>query len=311
MSTLVTGAAGFIGSHLVRELFRNGHDVVGHIHHSLPKSLEDISGKVKFVRTDIESFPEIVEIVKTHNVKYIFHTAALLSTESEAAPPMRSINTNIIGTMNLFEVSRLMDVEKIIFTSSAAVFSGIRDIDDDSTKYPSNSIYGAAKLFNELSGLWYYNKYGLDFLGARFPNVYGRGRVNGSDAFCSQFIEKVALSQPVVLPYQDFVSDWLYVKDAVRSLLMLFGTKDAEKRVYNISGGMHSIEEAVNIVKKLIPDADIKFAPQAKPFMFQKTSFDDVYARQEIGWAPVYSLEDGIKEIIIETRSHSHQQENT
>ncbi len=306
MSILVTGSAGFIGFNLVRELVKREYDVVGLIHRSSPKSLEDIANKVKFVRSNIESFPEVIDAVKTFNVEYIFHTAAMLSAESEAAPPMRSINTNIIGTMNLLEASRLLDIEKIVFTSTAAVFSGIRNINDDSIKYPFNSIYGSAKLFGELSGLWYHNKYGIDFRGVRFPNVYGRGRTKGSDAFCSQFIEKAALGKSFEIPYKDFVSDWLYIKDAVRSLIMLFDAKQPKKRIYNISGGIHSIEEAVSIVKKLIPDADIRFDPQAKPFIFQKTSFDDTYAREEIGWAPAYSLEDGIREIIEDTRSQGH-----
>jgi nucleoside-diphosphate-sugar epimerase len=307
MSTLVTGAAGFIGSPLVRELVMREHDVVGLIHRSSPKSLEDIADKVKFVRGSIESFPELIDIIKTHDVKYVFHTAAMLSAESEAAPPMTSININIIGTMNILEASRLMDIRRIVFTSTAAVFSGLRDINDNSMKYPFHSIYGSAKLFNELSGLWYYSKYGLDFRGVRFPNVYGRGRTKGSDAFCSQFIEKVALGHRAEIPYPEFVSDWLYVNDAVRSLIMLFNAKEPKKRVYNIAGGIHTIQEAISIVKKIIPGSDIKFAPQAKPFPFPKTTFDDTYARQELGWTPTYSLEEGIKELINETRAQTRQ----
>jgi UDP-glucose 4-epimerase len=175
MTYLVTGGTGFIGAQVVRKLVEAEEKVVIFDISRNMRFLADIMDEITFVQGSVANFDEVLDAVKNYKITRIFHTAALLSG-STVVVPLKTARVNGLGIANVLEASRMMDVERLVFTSTVGVFTyGLTgDIDDDSEKYPI-SPYGATKVMGELYGLWYHRTYGLDFRGVRFSLVYGSG----------------------------------------------------------------------------------------------------------------------------------------
>lgn len=164
MAVLVTGGEGFIGSALVKKLLDRGEKVVIfdiQTGESFMKGKKTIS-----IKGDITNWHEVLNVVQEYKIKNIFHLAAMLSSPSEDNP-WASINLNAIGTFHVLEADRLFQVKKVIFTSSMAVYNGLSPdtiVTDDTMQRPP-IIYGVAKVFSELLGLYYHKKFGIDFRG--------------------------------------------------------------------------------------------------------------------------------------------------
>ncbi|MFQ6076732.1 MAG: NAD-dependent epimerase/dehydratase family protein [Candidatus Bathyarchaeia archaeon] len=306
MATMVTGGTGFVSSRLVRKLVEQGEDVVVFDISPNFKFIADIIDKTEFVQGDITNLSEVIDAIKVHDVEYIYHAAALLHGVCRVVP-VRAVNVNGVGMANVLEASRLMDVKKIVFTSTIAVFGDFPgEIYDDSPKYPM-SPYGALKLLGELYGLWYHRTYGLDFRGVRFPLVYGAGDPYAYHTV-SRIIENPALGKPVEFPFpSDRIGTWLYVKDAVDALMLVLGAeeKKVKKRVYNVEGVSCSFQELADIVRKFVPDAVIKFAPKEEGPPSGRL-FHGTCLKEELGWRPSYTMEEGVKETIDEVRGSPH-----
>jgi nucleoside-diphosphate-sugar epimerase len=309
---MITGGTGFIASYLVRRFIERGEKVVVFDFSSNFTFIKDLKEKIKFIQGDVSNFDEVINAIRENDVESIFHMASILIGASNIVP-LRATKVNAIGTANILEASRIMDLKKVIFTSSFSVFSeylnssqNLTVIDDESPKYPSgnNGIYGATKLLGELYGLWYAQRYGLEFRGVRYWLVYGPG-----DPYTyhpSRIITYPALGRPVEIPYPpNFTSNWLYVKDASEALIRLFDAQICLKKIYNIGGENCAYQEVASKVQQIIPDAIIKFKyDESTPL--KGALFQDSYARDELGWKPLYSLEKGIQETIDETRTEGH-----
>ena len=120
------------------------------------------------------------------------------------------------------------------------------------------------------------------------------------DRLCSLLIEKSAFGEPIEVDIADAVTDWLYIKDAINSLLLARGAKNLKKRVYNIGGSSHNTREVAEVVKKFIPDAEIKL--EVKKTFPWPPSFDCSRAREEIGYNPSFTIEEGVQDFIEEVR---------
>lgn len=303
MSVLVTGGGGFIGSYLARELVRKGREVVAFDASPDTSLIKDVLGKVKFVQGDVSDLVDVVGTVRRENVQDVYHTGALLIEDCEAKP-VRALKVNVEGTVNVLEAARLSDVKRVVFISTAGVFSPDlpTPIGDDAPKYPT-TVYGATKVLCELYGLKYLRSYGVDFRALRFPIVYGAGRTRGGSAWGSRLIEEPALGRPAQIPYRpEGVSAWLYVKDAVRALILARDAADPKKRIYNIAGDSCSIAEVAETVKTFIPQADIRYGAQR---LESRASYDDSNARKELGWSQAYPLRKGVEDHINEARKRA------
>jgi nucleoside-diphosphate-sugar epimerase len=297
---MVTGGTGFIFSRLVRKLVEQGEEVVVFDISPNFKFIADIRDKITFIQGDITHLDELIEAIKTHEVENIYNAAALLSGICHVVP-VRAVHVNGVGMVNVLEASRLMDVKKILFTSSIAVFTGNQgDVYDNTPKYPI-SPYGSLKLLGELYGLWYQRTYGLDFRGVRYPLLYGAGDPYAYHAM-SRLIENPALGKPVELPIQpDRKGNWLYVKDAVNATIQVLNADESKvkTRVYNIEGETCSFGEVAEIVRKIIPDAVIKFSRKGIPL---GGLFKGSCLKEELKWKLLYTVEEGVKETIEEIR---------
>jgi nucleoside-diphosphate-sugar epimerase len=300
MSILVGGGGGFIGSHLVRKLVERGEDVV--IFDLSPNMvlLRDLVDKVKIVRGDATNIVDILHTVKRYDVKDIYHLIALLADVSQENP-LLALKVNVESTLNFFEAARILNLKKIVFASSVAVYDPKEPppVPESAALRPS-SVYGATKALSEFYGMHYHKLFGVDFRTLRFTTIYGLGKFGGSTGICSILIEKSALAQPVKVDAADAVTDWLYIKDAVNSLLLARQVDHPKQRIYNIGGSTHSVREVAGIVKRFVPDASIEL--EAKRVFPWPPSYDFTKAQEELGYKPLFNINDGVKDFIEETR---------
>jgi nucleoside-diphosphate-sugar epimerase len=257
------------------------------------------------IRGDILDVTELLDSIKKYDVEYIIHLAYLLIPESQEKPS-KAIKINCEGTSNIFEVARITDVKRVVWASSIAVYGpaeyyGNRPVNEDAPTKPMN-VYGACKVLNEFMGEYYYDTYKLDNIGLRFTVVYGPGRTRGVTAFASQLIENPALGKPVKVPYGDQKIDWQYVKDAVKAIILACNVTQTKRRVFNTCGDLRTVREAAEYIKKLIPEAIIEVEPGVMGWQME---FDITMAKEELGYSPSYTMEEGIKEHINIVRSRA------
>jgi len=301
LTSLVTGCCGFIGSNLIRSLLIEKEKVVGFDISPDTKRIGNLLDHVKLVQGDVADIGEVLQVVRKHEVDTVFHLASLLTLDSEASP-WKALKTNVDGTVNILEVSRLCDIAKVIFPSTRAVFGSEnhKPAGDDDAMRP-NSVYGVTKVLCEQYGLKYFSLYGLDFRSVRLDMVYGRGRATGRSTFGTKLIEYPALGKPVKIPYgPEESTDWLYVKDAVRALRLIRDATTLKRRIYNMNGERRSLGEVAEIVRKNVPSAVIDFEPGKTKLNQIYPLIDDGEARKDLGWSPEFTVEDGVRDHIQE-----------
>jgi threonine 3-dehydrogenase len=306
---LITGGSGFIGLQLAQELVKEGNRIVI-FDPTVPMPIGGAEeGAVIHVRGDVTSLPQVLNAVRDFKADSIIHLAALLSEPSEANP-WASININAMGTYNVLEAARLFAAKKVLFTSSMAVYVNSRfrvEVADEETIQRPQIIYGVLKTFGENLGLYYHEKFGIDFRGVRLPNLIGPNLITaGFGQYNSKIIESAMLGTPfeVSVP-EDTVIPVLYIKDAIKSLLMLYRAKEERllTRVYNV-GQIMPPPRTIDIVataKKYFPDAQITFKPNPRSVAIVGSTPREIKgdrAQKEWDWSASYSLEEAVKDFI-------------
>jgi threonine 3-dehydrogenase len=315
MSKLITGGTGFLGSQLAYLLVDRGEDVILFDINVNWNRIKKIKDKVKVIQGNLANWPEVLNVVKETKPEGVFHLGSMLSLPSQANP-WASFQVNVCGTMHVLEAARLLDVEKVVFTSSFATFAlGLSQrVTDESLQRPT-SMYGCGKLYCELLGMFYRSRFGLDFRTFRSPGLVGPGvNTPGAIQFAPLMIEYAALSKP----YECYVTEDtcftppLYFKDAVRALDMLYhAPRESIKTInYNVCGPKETktAGQLKAAICKHIPDASITFKPDEEVVEYLKKYrpgqvFDDKNAREEWEWEPIYDdLETIVKDYIYEVR---------
>jgi UDP-glucose 4-epimerase len=296
MKVLVTGAGGFVGSYLLPALVERGHSVVA-TDLRLPGDAVATEA-VHWIALDVSRPEEVYRVMLGTRPQAVIHLVSWLAAPCEANP-LRGWEINFLSTQYLLDAGLAAGLERFVFSSSISVFGrGVPEpVRDDAVKEPA-TIYGQTKLACEHLLRWYRNKHGMTVGAARFPWVYGPGRETGITAlYSSKLLDAIARHQPLDIDFPEETGDWLYVRDAVKALLLLLDSDSLPQVAYNIMGGLYSVREAMEIAKRVEPRAQITFRqgtrPSDNPYPL---SYDDSAARHDLGWAPDYSLEAGIRE---------------
>jgi UDP-glucose 4-epimerase len=311
MAYLVTGGAGFIGSHIVRDLVREGEQVV--VYDWFPErsglerllSEEEIKSNVKIVHGDVTNFAQLIRTLQENKVDKVIHMAALMLLEVNANP-LLGVKVNCEGTVSVFEAARFLGLKKVVWPSSGSVF-GPADkypeeyIPNDAPHYPQN-IYGAAKSFDEFVAAYYSDRYGLDITALRFVMVYGAGQVRGrTAAIMRQLVYNPALGKPGKVPAAgDNILGWTYVDDAAKATVIASKVSQTRTKAYSVRGDIHTVQEIADYVKELIPDADITLLPleRSASHTIMTCKYDTSLIEEELGYRPQWTMKKGIKETI-------------
>lgn len=298
---MVTGGNGFLGSCLVKEMLNDGYEVSIFDIHDQNKFLT--AEEKKYVQTykgDLGNISHVMDSVAKYRPQIIFHLGTMLSLPSNN-DPQSAYRINAGGTINVLEAARIFDVNKIIYSSSIAVYGrDIKgDVIDDYTLQRPNTAYGVYKTFSELIGHFYFNKYGVDFRTLRFSSIVGPGsKVKHVSVYNSWAIEKSYFGEP----YDIFVESHtkcpiIYFKDAVRGLKILCEAPEnnIRTRCYNLIGMEVKAKELEASIKRKMPHAQLHYKPEKEAMDFftplQAISFDDSRIREELGFELKYDLD--------------------
>ncbi|MFC1897656.1 NAD-dependent epimerase/dehydratase family protein [Chloroflexota bacterium] len=308
MTYLITGGTGLIGTHVIQLLVQDGarvviYDINPARNRMIDSLLERQGGNnIEIIRGDILDLAYLIHIVQEYKVNRIIHLAAL--QEVYAGNPLIAITQiNCIGTINILETARILGMEKVVWMSSQTVFSqGQKNITDD-TLHDPRSIYAATKSFSEQVAKYYFSEYGVDNIGIRPGTVYGaelstlaRG---GSWSMTKELMVNPALGKPGEITSGRSV-DWMYVEDVARAIVMASKAKTTKSRIFNVTGDFRTMDEAINHVKKLIPDAELTVTPRPN---IPSEKRDSSGAKREIGFEFQWTMEQGIEKTIKDVRN--------
>ncbi len=316
-TVIVTGATGFVGSHLIRQLLnQGGNTIVASTHSGSKKNLEDVAGKLTFAAADIGNFSNVLRMVDQYKPVTIYAIGAMRGPQCDADPEA-GIRANALGTFHILEAARLFGVRQVIFAGSQSIFSAAHPTDKvlhDYTTTRPETIYAAAKLFSENLGLCYRRLHGIDFRGLRLATVLGPGsETHGYLEYFNKAIEESVKGKP----YAVYVAPRsrvpiIHVEDAARALIELAAEpRECIKTVNYIVLGQPetpSAQDLMDAIRAKIPDAQLSFQVNEE---FQKMldsnivkPFDDTYARTEWGWKGNYDLPATVDSFLTDKSKH-------
>lgn len=299
MKIIVTGGAGFIGSHLVDKLIELGHKVVVLDNLSTGKK-ENINKKAKFYKVDILS-PKIFEIFKKERPKIVYHFAAQINVRKSVENPLFDAKTNILGSLNILEACKKFKVKKIIFASTGGAIYGEAKKIPTPEDYQPNPIspYGIAKLTIENYLKFYKENFGLDFVSLRFSNVYGpRQDPKGEAGVVAIFIDKLLKGKrPIIFGNGNQTRDFIFVGDVIDACLKVLNYRGKEK-IFNVGTGIEtSINKLYRIIAKFLNSKiEPKYAP-SKPGDLKRSCLDISKIKRKLRWKAKFNLEKGLKKL--------------
>jgi len=295
MKILVTGGAGFIGSHVADLLVNTDYEVCIIDNLSSGKK-ENVNKSAKFYQNDLSDFKKIEEIIENERPEAIYHLAAHIDVRKSLENPIFDANMNIVNSLNLLELSSKYNVGKFIFSSTGGAIyeNGGKMPSEENDKELPESPYGCSKLAVEKYLNYYHKVHGLEYTILRYSNVFGpRQNAKGEAGVISIFLDKMMEGKHPTIFGGEQTRDFVYVEDvAIANLLAL---KDSKCSTYNVSTAKEtSINQLFEKVNSLF---DNKFKPvysAAKKGEVFRSCMSHDKIEKELGWRPNTSLDDGL-----------------
>ena len=298
MKYVVTGGAGFIGSHLTEKLIKQGGvvTVLDNLNTGKEKNLELIKEKIEFVKGSILDTKLLEEITK--NVDGVFHQAALASVQDSFTKPDEYYDVNVNGTENVFKLSKKHDF-KVVYASSSSVYGNPTRIPtkESDDKNPINP-YAETKLKAEELATQY-SKMGVSVIGLRYFNVFGKRQSKEYAGVIKLFLEQIRNELPPKINGNGTQSrDFVHVDDVVNANIMSMNS-DVTHEFFNV--GTNSSITVRDLAKTVIEASGLDIEPIFGPGLegdVDKTIANIDLIKQKIGWKPSVMLVDWLKEII-------------
>ena len=306
MKILITGGAGFIGSHLVEALSKQEHRVVV-IDNLSSGDLKNLPIFTKFYKTDITNYQELKEIFEKEKPEIIFHFAAQINLRKSVENPIHDAKVNIIGSLNLLELAKKHNIKKFIFSSTGAIY-GTNLIPNQENQPPlPQSPYTLSKLTIERYLKLYKKNHNLDYVSLRYSNVYGpRQNPKGEAGVVAIFLDKMLKNQqPEIFGSGEQTRDYVYVKDVVNANLIAM---EKGQGTYNIATSKQTnVIEIFNQLNNLFNRKFKKVHTQEKPGEQEHSCLNFEKAKNQLNWIPRTNLEEGIIKTYNWFINHKHQ----
>ena len=306
MTVMVTGGTGFIGKRIISKLLDLGEKVVCFDLTPLNPNMVTGSDNLNNYRGDVTQIPHLLEAVNTFNVDRIIHMAALLPPDTEDRPHFGML-VNIQGTNNVFEVARWTGVKRVVYASSIAVYGvqetfGDRLINEDDVTSPIN-VYGMTKAANDFSAGKYRSNWDMDIRGVRICTVFGHGRVTGMTGMIGGLLMSLpAVGKSVSMDFDpEEQSPMIHAEDAAEIFVQVAMASQLNHPLYISGGHLATIRDMADIVKSIIPEAEIAMGNRPVPHVYK---VDNSRMLADIGYE-MAPLRTRILEHINEARSEA------
>jgi len=298
MKYVVTGGAGFIGSHITKKLVERGDvvTVIDNMNTGKKKNLESVIDKINFVKGDILDIDLLEDITK--DADGVFHQAALASVQDSFDEPDKYHNVNVNGTENILKLSKKYGF-KVVYASSSSVYGNpIKiPIEESDEKNPINP-YAETKLKKEELAIKY-SEMGVSVIGLRYFNVFGKGQSKEYAGVLKLFLERIRDKLPPKIngdgtQFRDFV----HVNDVVNANIMSMDS-DVTHEFFNV--GTNTTITILNLAKTIIECSGLNIEPIFGPALdgdVHQTKANIDLIKKKIGWEPSIMLVDWIKDII-------------
>ena len=297
MNFIVTGGAGFIGSHLTKHLIKQGHNVsvIDSLRRGSLDNLKEIKDKIDFHEIDILDYDKMKNVAK--NANGIFHQAALGSVPQSFKEPEEYRRVNAIGTENVLKLAQEFDF-KVVYASSSSVYGNQEKfpIKEDAEKKPLNP-YGKSKLEAEQFAKKYADM-GVKVIGLRYFNVFGIGQNPNYAGVIPKFIERLVQHKPpIIFGDGNQLRNFTFIDDVVEANILAFENKTEHAFINIATGVMTSVKELAEIMIRLSGLPLEPIYEKAREGDIVKSQADTSLAKNLIYWEPKTSLEEGLKKI--------------
>ena len=288
MHFVVTGGAGFVGSHLVKLLLEEGHKitVIDNLRTGKKENLSEVIDKIQFLNLDIRDYDSMEKNMR--NVDGVFHQAALTVVQDSLENPKEYHDVNVVGTENIFKIA------------AKNKFNGNKQqtpISENAERIPINP-YGKTKLEDEYL-MEKYSKLGVEIIGLRYFNIFGKGQTMEYAGVITKFLDRINEGKPpIIFGSGSQIRDFVYVGDIVKANLMAMTSNTSNLLVNIRTGDSISILE---LAKMMIKISELNLEPIiAEPLEgdVEKSHADISLAKRSLGWESEVKLEDWLKETI-------------
>lgn len=300
---LVTGGAGFIGSHLVHTLLDQGADVrvLDNFSTGKRENLLGLDSRLEVLEGDVRDRTVVEKAVR--DVDVVFHQAAFVSVPESMEKPQTCFDVNVTATVGLFDAARAAGVQRVVVASSAAVYGESEALPlEETTRTQSLSPYAASKRTNEIYAQMYTQAFGLDVVALRYFNVYGpRQRPDSMYAAAVPiFVRRLLDDKPVII-YGDGgqTRDLINVRDVVRANLIASEHPKAPGQIFNICTGQETrLLDLIEVLFELFPNVKEPIFVDPRPGdIYRSVGSAELIART-LGFRAGVTLEEGLKETV-------------
>ena len=297
MIILVTGGAGFIGSHIVDAYVNEGNKVI--VIDDLSSGVrENVNPKAEFHKLDIRS-PEIEEIFQRRRIDVVNHHAAQMDVRRSVADPKFDASVNVLGGLNIFEAARKFDVKRVIFSSTGGAIYGEQDYFPADEEHPVRPLspYGITKLVTEKYLSYYKQVHGIDHVILRYANVYGpRQNPHGEAGVVAIFARKMLHGEsPVINGDGKQTRDYTFVGDVVRGNLLAL--KSSGSNIFNIGTGIETdVNQLFQILRGWLNPACAENHGAAMQGEQRRSVITYKKIQRELGWSPTVELSEGLRQ---------------
>ena len=303
---LVTGGAGAVGSNIVDQLVSAGAGEVVVLDNFVRGRRENLqwalaNGSVRVVEGDVRDRELLATL--SRGIDVVFHQAALRITHC-AEEPRLALEVMVDGTFNVIEAALAADVRRVVAASSASVYGLAEQFPTDESHHPyaNDTLYGAAKTFNEGLLRSFHSMKGLDYVALRYFNVYGpRMDIHGVyTEVLVRWMEKISAGgAPLILGDGSQTMDFVYIEDVARSNL-LAAQADASDEVFNIASGVETslLELAEMLIRVMGADVPIEYGPERSVNKVPRRLSDQTRAKERLGFQAEVELEEGLRRLV-------------